>query len=147
MIQKNKGWKGPHLLLSRRQALVSIGLAAFHGAARSLSKRFRPALWRGTSPASDTGTDGTVDARLRADLARLAPRAYSEEGIPMFLSCVNLVPVKMSHQVPKVTLTPLSAALASALRVRPNAEAKDIAPIIEVLADRDFTLGETTERS
>ena len=99
--------------------------------------------------------DKTVDDRLREDLARLAPRVYSEEGIPVFLACVNLVPAKTSHPPAKVTLTPLSAALALTFhrnaeafqRIRPNAKAKDIAPIIEVLADRDFSKGETTEES
>ncbi len=96
-----------------------------------------------------------IDERLRGDLARLAPRVYSEEGIPVFLACVNLVPATGLRQPPAATLNPLSAALAATLhrnaeayqRIRPAAKARDIAPLIEVLADRDFSLGETTERS
>ena len=115
-------------------------------------------LWEGKRPslnAFNSWTEDTIEDRLRADLASLAPRAYSEEGVPMFLACVNLVPAVISHQVPKVTLTPLSAALASTLRrnaeayqrIKPGLKAKDIAPLIEVLANRDFTRGETAEGS
>ena len=97
--------------------------------------------------------DTRVEDRLREDLARLAPRVYSEEGIPVFLACVNLVPAKLSHDSAKSTLPPLGAALASNLhrnaeafqRIRPNARAKDVAPLIEVLADRDFSNGKTME--
>ena len=146
------------MLVNRRQALLSIGLAAFHGVAWSLPRPFRPALWEGTNPdfgPFESSIDDTIDDRLRADLARLAPRAYSEEGIPMFLACVNLVTASTSHQIPKITLNPLSAALSSTLRrnaeayrrIKPGLKGKDIAPLVEVLADRDFTRGETTEVS
>ena len=146
------------MLFNRRQALIGISLATFRGVAWSLPRPFRPAIWEETGSgvqAAEAPSSDTIDDRLRADLARLAPRIYSEEGIPVFLACVNLVPAKTSQPAPKVSLTPLSAALASTLhrnaeayqRIRPGAEAKDIAPLIEVLADRDFSRGETTERS
>ena len=141
--ERNEGLcTGGHLHFNRRQALISIGLAVFRKAAWSLATPLRPIAWGITHAdldGSQTPTDTATEDRLRADLARLAPRVYSEEGIPVFLACVNLVPVGPSHQVPKVNLPPFSAALASTFhrnaqayqRIRPGAVAKDVAPLIE----------------
>lgn len=141
-------------MMNRRGALVAIGFTAFNGMAWSLSNPLR-LLQSGTHTFAAFGPQpqSTIDDRLRADLARLAPRVYSEEGIPVLLACENLVPSKDAHKPAKVTLTALNAAFASALhrnaeafqRIRPDAQAKDVAPLIEVLADRDFTHGGTKE--
>lgn len=158
MLDKTEAVKGSHLLFNRRQALISIGVAALRGVGWSLPRPIRPLLWEGAHPSlqsSETPLDASIDNRLRDDLARLAPRVYSEEGIPVFLACVNLVPARGSRLPSRPALSPLSGALASSLqrnaeayqRIRPGAVAKDIAPLIEVLADRDFSRGETTEMS
>ena len=67
----------------------------------------------------------------------------------MFLVCENLVP----HEPANVALTPMNTALAAALhrnaeawlRIHPDAQYKDVAQVIEVLAYRDFSKGATTE--
>ncbi len=138
------------MLSNRRQALIGFGLTAIHGGVRSIARPFASWLWTGTTPdllQSESSLDLALDDRLRADLERLAPRAYSEEGVPMFLACVDLVPARSSQPAGNVTLTPLSSALASTLhknaeayrRIRPAAKVSDVAPLIEVLADRDFS--------
>lgn len=107
----------------------------------------------GTQPENAVPKDAAKDAvddRLRQDLVRLAPRAYSEEGIPVFLACEDLV-VDKSSQKSTVTLTPFSAALASDFRknaeawqrIHPDAPDTDVSKVIEVLADRDFATGGT----
>ena len=109
------------MLINRRQALVSMALTALSGVAWSLPGPVRRTLWKGAQPSLrtyQTLVEETVDERLREDLARLAPRAYSEEGIPVFLACVNLVPEKALGQGAKVSLTPLSGNLASSFRRR-----------------------------
>ncbi|GEM_PF-1370951 len=139
--------------MNRRAVLVSIGLTAFSEVAWSASDQIavpQSKLSNDNVPSSEP----ILDSRLREDLARLAPRAYSEEGIPVFLVCENLVPAKTSQPTAKVTLTALNTALASAFhrnaeafqRIHPDAKAKDVAPLIEVLADRDFANGGTTEK-
>ncbi len=144
------------MLINRRQALISLGVAWCRGVMWSLPRPVRPAPWEETPLRSDrfeTPPESAVDMRLREDLARLAPRIYSEEGIPVFLACMNMVPARTLHKPAKVTLPPLSAALASAFhrnaeafqRIRPDAKAQDVAPLIEVLADRDFSNGRGEE--
>ena len=133
--------------MNRRIALVTLGLAAFSGVARSISRPLR------LLQSSSTLSKKTLDDILREDLERLAPRVYSEDGIPVFLVCENLVADKTSRAPVKVALTPTNTALASALhrnaeawqRIRPDAQGKDVAKLIEVLADRDFTRGGTVE--
>ena len=133
--------------MNRRGALVTLGLAAFSGVARSISRPLR-LLQSSSAPSTKT-----LDDTLREDIARLAPRVYSEEGIPVFLACENLVPNKGAEKSAKLALSPTNTALASAVhrnadawqRIRPEAQGKDVAQLIEVLADRDFTRGGTAE--
>ncbi len=71
----------------------------------------------------------------------------------MFLACENVVPDKSPRERAKVALTATNKAFALAfqrnaeawLRIHPDAQYKDVAQIIEVLAYRDFTNGETAE--
>ncbi len=127
--------------MNRRGALITIGLTAFGwSVARPLS-------------GAATASGNALDDRLSKDIARLSPRVYSEDGIPVFLACENLVPTP--HQPAEVALTPMNAALASAIhrnaeawqRIRPHAEGKEVAQLIEVLAYRDFANGGTTEEA
>ena len=144
--------------MNRRRALVTIGLTACSGVAWSLTRPRLPAakLKQAIQPASGTPADTTsqsaVEDRLRRDLARRSQRINSEEGIAMFLACEDLVPARSSHQ-PGVALTATNTAFASAfqrnseawLHMHPDAQYKDVAQIIEVLAYRDFTNGEQAE--
>lgn len=137
--------------MNRRTALVTIGLTAFGGVAWSITRPrlLQTMLGQGGLAASSAPSKEAIDDRLKQDLARLSPLVYSEEGIPMFLACENLVPGNSSSEPPKVALTSTNAALASAfqrdaeawLRIHPDAKGKDVAKLIEVLADRDFTEG------
>jgi hypothetical protein len=141
--------------MDRRRALVTIGLAAFSGVAWSLTRPRLPSatLTQVSLPASGTASNQALDDRLRRDLARRSQRINSEEGIAMFLACENLVTDKSSREPAKVTLTPTNTAFASAFernaeawqRIHPDAQYKDVAQIIEVMAYRDFTNGETAE--
>ena len=88
-----------------------------------------------------------VEKALRADLARLKSRAYSDEGIAVFLACEDLVAVKAAR--PALPASALSQRVAADLRkngeawqrIYPNAPATDVSKVIEVLADRDFRRG------
>lgn len=141
--------------MNRRGVLVSIGLTAFSRVAYSLSKPLlHPSkLAHASFAPADTQSEHALDERLRQDLARLEPRVDSEEGVAVFLACENLVSDKTSKEPPQVTLTATNRALASAihrnaeawLRIRPDAKAKDVAQLIEVLAARDFASGGTVE--
>lgn len=148
-------------MINRRDVLIGMSAAAL-GAATPLSALvglLEPGLHGMQSPATggltkDAANDA-ADERLRKDLARLAPRANSEEGVPVFLACMNLVTDKSSHKAPPVQLTALNTAVAAEFRqtaaawerIRPNAPATDVAEIIVVLADRDFANGGTEQTS
>jgi hypothetical protein len=108
--------KNPYAL-NRRQALALIGTAAL---------------------ANDVNTN----------LARIGSRVYSEEGVAMFLACENLSTVGTS---PDQTPAPsaLNQKVASAFQrytrewqhSHPDAPASDVAKILEVIADKDFSGG------
>ena len=139
-------------MMNRRRALVAIAVAT--GSAVSSKAALARLLESGqahhdaSSGAQREDAVNEVDVRLREDLARLAPRAYSEEGIPVFLACEDLVSNRTSRHF-AATLTPFNAALAADLRknaeawqrIHPDATDADIAKLIEVLADRDFAGG------
>jgi hypothetical protein len=143
-------------MVNRREVL--IGVSAVLGAAATssaaLAEFLEPRLQGSPSDGQtkDAGNDA-VDERLRKDLARLAPRANSEEGVPVFLACINLVPEKGSH--PKPRLTPLNKAIAAEFRqtaaawerIKPNPPVADVAEVIVVMADRDFLHGGTEQTS
>jgi hypothetical protein len=133
-------------MINRRELLVRVGAATLSAATAS------------TSALAELLNDAaaqSVDERLRQDLARLTPRANSEEGVPVFLACLNLVADKSTHKVPPVQLTPLNRTVAAEFRqvaaawerIRPNSPASDVAEVIVVLADRDFSNGGTGKTS
>ncbi len=139
------------MLIDRRQAIIHFGMAGIGAIAWPLLGQGQTAEahpTRSRTERPDQGSDLEAEARLRADLARLAPRAYSEEGVPVFLACVNLVGAPS-----KVNPGPFSAALASTFHrnaqafqhMQPNARPGDVQQIIEVLADRDFAAGAGTD--
>ena len=138
-------------MMNRRKALVAI--AAATGSAVSSKTALARLLESGQahhdapSGAPPKEAVNEVDVRLREDLARLAPRAYSEEGIPVFLACEDLMPSTSGQSV--AALTPFNAAFAADLRknaaawqrIHPDATEADVGKLIEVLADRDFAGG------
>jgi hypothetical protein len=143
--------------MNRRAALVTFGLTALGGVAWSITRpRLLPAkLAHSSLAALDTPSNQLLDNRLREDIALRSQRINSDEGIAMFLVCENLVPDKSSPTPRQVALTAMNAALASAvhrnaeawLRIHPDAQGKDVAELIEVLAQRDFTNGGKVEES
>ncbi len=151
-------------MMNRRGALAAMAAATFgavpSGAALVRLLQSGQAQTQGAAsgnPASGNLTKDPVkdaiDERLRQDLARLAPRANSEEGVPVLLACEDLVVDKPS-QKSTVTLTAFNAALASDFRktseawqrIHPDAADTDVAKLIEVLAVRDFANGGTEQK-
>jgi hypothetical protein len=134
--------EAPLTQINRRTALVTFGLTALSTLTRSFP--WPRLLAATTAPATQTNQE--IDDRLRRDFASRKERINSEEGIAMFLALEDLAP---ANATAKVALTPLNATLASALhrnaeawlRIHPDAEYKDVASVIEVLADRDFSHG------
>ena len=139
-------------MINRRGAIVAIGAAAI-GAAPSSSALVRllrsgMAQTQGNANGSQTSDAAAkaVDDRLRQDLA--SPTAYSEEGVPVFLGCVDLVAEKTAHK-PAAALSAINGVLSSELRknseswkrIHPDAPEGDVAKVIEVLAHRDFDHG------
>ena len=137
--------------MNRRIALVAIvaatGIPVSSRAARARFLESGQARY-GAVPGATAEEADEVDRRLRKDLARLAPRAYSEEGIPVFLACEDLVLAKTS-QKSAATLSPFNAELAADFhknaaawqRIHPHAPDADVGKLIEVLAERDFAGG------
>ncbi|MDP9066269.1 MAG: hypothetical protein M3O06_10440 [Pseudomonadota bacterium] len=100
----------------------------------------------GAAPA-EAGREA-LDERLRRDLARLAPRAYSEEGVPVFLACEDLAanphPPRPIGSLPSFNsrfAVDFRENAAAWQRIHPDAAEGDVAKLIEVLADRDFSDG------
>jgi hypothetical protein len=81
---------------------------------------------------------------LKDDLATMGSHEYSDEGIPVFLACVDLVAQKAGKPVAEPTK--LSKQVAVDLRrygdawqrLHPDAPDSDVSKVIEVLAVRDF---------
>ena len=146
-------------MMNRRAALAAIAAATF-GAAPSGSALVR-LLQSGQAKTQGAAfgnqpkdpVKDAIDDRLRQDLARLAPRANSEEGIPVLLACEDLV-VDRTSQKSTVMLTAFNTVLASDFhknseawqRIHPDAAETDVAKLVEVLADRDFANGGTEQK-
>ena len=143
-------------MINRREALIGISAVALGVAtpsAPALAGIFEPVLPGAAfpapgSPAKDADSQA-VDGRLRKDLARMASRADSEEGVPVFLACVNLVVDKSSQRAPQGKVTKLNAVIVSEFRqnaaawerIQPNSPDGDVGKLIQVLAERDFSSG------
>ncbi len=139
-------------MMDRRGATVIFGMAAFVGMGWLVARRLRfaqPAEAHTSPTVFESEPVNAFDERLRADLARLKTRVYSEEGIPMFLVCENLA-LKTASQASAAAPSPtVNKTLASAFRryadawqrIRPDAPASDVAKLVEALADRDFANG------
>ena len=143
-------------MMNRREALGALTAMALGRGGRSnsifslLQSASGTAQAAGSSAPSGNVLQADFDDRLRKDIARLAPREYSEEGIPVFLACEDLAANKRSAR-----LAPLNATIASEFRrnaaawqrIRPEAPDSDVSKLIEVLADRDFANGGQEQKS
>jgi hypothetical protein len=134
------------LMMNRREALLGLSAAALGASVTSAS----PLLAVAAGTPTKTVANEAVDERLRKDIDRLSPRVNSEEGVPVFLACVNLV-----GKAAPAALTPLNAAVAAEFRrdaaawerIRPNSPETEVGKLIEVLAYRDFSGGGTEPAS
>lgn len=129
---------------SRRDALASL-LALFSSLVSCVSPRSRR---QGDANGDNHLLEDAAQARLAQglsqDLARLSERAYSEEGIPVFLVCEDVAGDGKGRKAdpnrstdPAIQTAFQESAHALAL-VRPEATEEDVSKLIEVLADRDF---------
>ncbi len=132
-------------MINRRTTLLAIAAACSTGLTHAALGRL--ADTGPTMPAAG-GTKPADEAELRDDLARMSsPHELSEEGVPVFLACVDVV----AEQAGKTGASPtaFSAQIASALRgygdawqrLHPDAQEGDVAKLINVLAGRDFARG------
>lgn len=121
--------------MDRRDSLKML-TGAIWAAGLSRAQASRAAGAGGSMPAAD------IDARLKRDVERIAPRVYSDEGIPVLLACVDLRRPAGAPFVPtrsNVELAGLVRDNAAAWeRLYPEAKPEDVSKLIEVLADRDF---------
>lgn len=138
-------------MTNRRGALVAIATAAFGGIHGIFSRKYRLVRQDVANSLTAFGAQ-LIDTRedsLSTALNRLGARIYSEEGIPMFLVCENVVSNQTSRQRAPTPPTSLNEKVASAFRryadewqrIRPDAPATDVARIVELLAYRDFASG------
>ena len=89
--------------------------------------------------------DSVFDQHLLADMKRLGTRVYSEEGIPMILACEDLTGGSRAS----LPLTPMNVAVSQAFHgyvdawehLKPDPPPGDVAKLLELLADRDFSGG------
>jgi hypothetical protein len=131
-------------VINRRTTLLALAAACGTGLSHAALGRIVDAA-RTAATGNPPAPAGEAD--LRADLARVGKHEYSEEGIPMFLACVD----EVAEQAGKPAAAPnaLSAQLASDLRrygdawlrLHPDAPDTDVAKLIEMLAQRDFAHG------
>ena len=141
-------------MINRRGALAAMAAATFGAvpASAAVAKLIQSDLAQTQAAASGNpprdAVPNTVEDRLRQDIARLAPRAYSEEGVPVLLACEDLVSDK-ALRGQTVSVTPFNTSVASDFRktaeawerIHPDALDTDISKVVEVLAERDFANG------
>ena len=137
------------MMIKRRKTLLAM--AGAFGAGVSAPALARFLTWdqepSGTSSGSGRGASAgdPVEQSLREDMARLGSRAYSEEGIPVFLACEDVVAAKTHRHAPpppawsQTVASDLRKNGEAWLRIFPNAPDTDISKLIEVLAERDFS--------
>lgn len=129
---------------TRREALLAI-LVGWLSVSCAAPRRAPSAGTDG--PGDDVGPDAEALAReLLQEFSRAETRAYSEEGIPVFLFGENLARDAAAPPRKRPSANPTQAQLAATFqrwaevlpRVRPEVTENDVATLIEILADRDF---------
>ena len=138
--------------MTRRKAVFGITVAALGSAALPA-----PGLFEVTQPdsliagktAPCAEPNEVIDDRLSRDIARMAFRADSEEGVPVLLACINQVVGRSVSKAAAVKLVPWNAQIAGEIRqdaaawqrIRPNCPVSDVAHLIQVVAQRDISAG------
>lgn len=131
-------------MLHRRNAI--LGMCASFWAFIACRRKPRDLLSaRSRTSRLAAPAQGAFEQALLRDLERAGSRAYSEEGIPVFLVGENLADGKPTGGRGLVA-DPFRARLAADFaraaealpRVRPPATTGDVGKLIEVLAERDF---------
>jgi polysaccharide deacetylase len=142
--------------MNRRHALRALGATAVAGfspidpALRALVKLDPQSAQTAdqNTPSKDSAQQA-MDEEQRKYFARVASRANSEAGVPVFLACQDLVAERVQQNSKPKTTTEFNEAIAhefragaaSWQRVRPDAPASDAGNVIEMLAERDFANG------
>jgi hypothetical protein len=138
--------------MNRRTALRAMGGTALAGFAPVPAELLAPgsatarAFQDTTTPPKDPALQA-MDDEQRKYFARVASRANSEAGVPVFIACQDLVAEKAAPSgKPSATFSEaiaheFRAGAASWQRVRPDALADEAAKVIEMLAERDFANG------
>ncbi len=134
--------------MDRRAVLALFGKSAAASALCWHSNPVRAAFAEvavSQTPVTQQVVSGTYETQLQADMAKLAKRVYSEEGIPMILACEDLTakqPVVPASKAMNATMAPaLQRYLDTWQRMYPQAPAADVAKLVELLAYRDFARG------
>lgn len=146
-------------MITRRKAVLGMGVAAVASAA-SMCFGFSEVLQPGLPTAGDllAGGDAGADAienRLAKEIARVAFRADSEEGVPVLLACMNQVMDKSTKTIPSVKVTAWNAVVTTEIhqnadawqRLRPNCPPSDVGRLLQVLAERDVAAGGIEQRA
>ena len=132
------------ILMTRRQTLMSVLTAVGATFCNAAFGRLAQSAQGQTLAEPTTTANDAIEIALREDLARLGSRAYSDEGIPVFLSCDNVVGEKMGASRAAITqfnervVSDIHKNAAAWQRLFPYAPDTDISKLIEVLAERDF---------
>lgn len=151
VAERKSAHEGENSMMNRRNALGVLaatavgGLGTFDSRLRGILQAAAadPKANASAEPSKDAA-QAEIDERLRKDLARMAPRADSEAGVPVILACQDLVAEKKWAKT-----TETNAAIAAEFRrtaeawqrVKPGAPATDVGNLIQVLADHDFANG------
>lgn len=135
-------------MMNRRAALVLVGKTVAAGAGCLSSTFSRSAFFNAVTsftPVVQAQVSSTYETQLQADMTMLAKRVYSEEGIPMILTCEDLTakkPVVPASKVMNNAVAPAFHKIVEAwLRLHPDAPVGDVAKLLELLAYRDFSGG------
>jgi hypothetical protein len=139
-------------MMNRREALISLSAAAIGTATPSSSALIRfldPALSEAQKALPSTQSNAAIDERLRKDVAELAARPNSEEGVPVILACLNLVTDKQGKPARPAKLSPMNIAVVADFRrnaaawerIKPDSPGGDVATLIQIMAERDVANG------
>jgi hypothetical protein len=132
------------MMTNRRKTLTGMltaGVALLCGVTVAKRARAKPVedMLAGAGPAG-AASDSSIEAALRQDLERMGSRAYSDEGIAVFLACETVSgqaapgPTELSATV----AAQFRANAAAWQRIYPDAPDTDVSKVIEVIAERDF---------
>ena len=135
-------------MMNRRAALAMVGKTMVAGAGCMSSTLTRSSFLGALTsftPVAHAQTSSTYEAQLQADMTMLAKRVYSEEGIPMILTCEDLTaktPVAPASKAMNNLVAPAFQKCVDAWKqLHPDAPVGDVAKLLELLAYRDFVGG------